>query len=430
MENHETNRMGKISRRHLLKALITAVGGLGLRQLAGDSALTAQAQTLDKFVHLPIILKGGGTPPVPTVPPPGPAGARVVHVYSPNATNWNYDSTYYGAYVSQSAVDAMVNSGVMALTGVSTVAGAWQSLLSKVSPYSPGKKIAIKVNFNNSQGCNTTGTVLDALYHPVNAIISGLQAAGVQLGDMWVFDAKRPLPSRFINGFINKTQIHFLDSAGGSCSGVQVQAATWGSSNPNAVVDFTHPNLANQRVPDILVDATYVINVPILRGHAIAGVTLGFKHHMGCIPNPLILHDPYGYIRMEGVLANPNSHPLVDLYKNANIAGKTILTVGDGLFGHPTENTAKPIKWTATFKAKLGTDAPNSLFFATDPVAIDCVMSDIIKAEVSWRVADWVVHYLQLAAASGLGTFEQGNPWATPVGSGYSKIDYRRIQLS
>jgi hypothetical protein len=420
--------MNKLSRRHLLKALLAVAGGASLRQLAGDFTPTTQAQILDEYVYLPIILKNGSVAPTPTptLTTTPPSGARVVHAYNSSATDWEYDSSYYGYHVNQFAVTTMVNNGVMALTGTATVAGAWQTLLSRVSPYLSGKRIAIKVNFNNSLGCGTTGTALDALYHPINAIISGLQAAGVSLNDIWVFDATRPLPSRFINGFTNKAQIHFLDSAGGSCGGVSVQAATWDSSESSAIVDFTAAGLANQRVPDILADlttgATYVINVPILRGHGIAGVTLGFKHHMGCIDTPTALHN---YIDETGVLAHPNSHPLLDLYRNSNIAGKTILTVGDGLFGHPWSNTFAPIPWD-TFKSALGTDAPNSLFFATDPVAIDCVMSDFIKAEMGGLDA-WKVHYLQLADAAGLGTFEQGDPWATPLGSGYSQIEYVRV---
>jgi hypothetical protein len=418
----------KLSRRQLLKALLAVAGGASLRQLVGGLPPATQAQTMDNFVYLPIILKdGSSTPPATPTPPPG--SARVVHAYNAGATNWNYGSSYYGDYVSQSTVTAMVNSGVKTLTGTSTVAEAWQTLLSRVSAYSSGKRIAIKVNFNNSGsgGCTISNYVLDALYHPINAIISGLQSAGVSLDDIWVFDAIRPLPARFINGITNKTQINLLGSVSGSCGGVSVQTDAWNSSDASAIVDFTAAGLSNQRVPNVLVNATYVINVPILRGHAITGMTLGFKNHMGCIKKPLILHDPYGYIRQTGVEAYPNSHPLLDLYKNQNIAGKTILTVGDGLFGHPTANNEKPIPWTATFKAILGTNAPNSLFFAADPVAIDCVMSDFIKAEASWRVPDWAVHYLELAAAAGLGTFEQGNPWATPIGSGYSQIEYMRI---
>jgi hypothetical protein len=420
--------LNKLSRRQLLKALLAVAGGASLQQLAGGLPPATQAQTMDNFVYLPIILKNGVPTPPTTTPPP--SSARVVHVYNSSATTgWNYGLTYYGNYVSQSVVNTMVNSGVMALTGASTVAGAWQALLSRISPYSSGKKIAIKVNFNNSDDCSTSDTASDALFHPINAMISGLQAAGVQLNDIWVFDAIRGLPSRFINGITTKTQIRFLDAGTGSCGGVTVQTATWNSSDSSATVNFTHPGLADQKVADILVGATYVINVPILRGHSMTGVTFGFKNHLGCIPNPLVLHDPDppGYIRQRGVEANPNSHPLVDLYRNQNIAGKTILTVGDGLFGgNQYLNTAPPARWPNTFKSILGTDAPNSLFFATDPVALDCVMSDIIKEEIG-GMDDWAVHYLVLAHAAGLGTFEQGSPWATPIGSGYSQIEYMRI---
>ncbi len=410
--------MNKVSRRHLLKALLAMAGAAGLRQLASGFPPVTQAQTLDQYTYLPIILKNGSATPTP------PSGARVVHVYNSGATTYWNGSGYYGDHVNQAIVTTMVESGVKTLTGTSTLAGAWQALLSRIYPYSSGKRIAIKVNFNNSPNCTYSGTASDALYHPVNAIISGLQAAGVQLNDIYLFDTSRGLPSRFINGITTKTQIHFLDAGSINCGGVPVQTATWNSSDSSAIVHFTHPNLNDQKVPDVLVDATYVINMPILRGHPFTGVTFGFKNHLGCLEQIDPLH---GYIDETGVQANPNSNPLVDLYKNSNIRFKTILTVGDGLFGgNQYLNTAPPAEWPNTFKSILGTDAPNSLFFATDPVAIDCVMSDIIKAEIG-GMANWAIRYLQLAAAAGLGTFEQGAPWATPIGSGYSQIDYMRI---
>jgi uncharacterized protein (DUF362 family) len=196
---------------------------------------------------------------------------------------------------------------------------------------------------------------------------------------------------------------------------------TWGSVDPSALISFSSGGLADDRVPDLLVEATYLINMPILKAHGGAGVTLSFKHHLGSLRRPWDLH-PYIYGYEDSF--DSTWSPLVDIYKNPNILSKTVLTIGDCLFGSWQNNTGSLPKWN-TFKNNLGTDAPNSLFFATDPVAIDSVMSDFIKAENPPRVEDWVINYLRLADDDGLGIFEQGNPW----GSGYSKIDYIRVIL-
>ena len=67
---------------------------------------------------------------------------------------------------------------------------------------------------------------------------------------------------------------------------------------------------------------------------------------------------------------------------------------------------------------------PNSLLFATDPVAIDSVMCDFIKAERNGEEAktDW---YLSIAATAGLGVYERGNPWT----DNYTQINYLKTEL-
>jgi uncharacterized protein (DUF362 family) len=172
--------------------------------------------------------------------------------------------------------------------------------------------------------------------------------------------------------------------------------------------------LPTERLCDVLVQADYVINLPIMKGHE-AGVSLGFKNHFGCISNPGALHD---YIIPGASAYRADYSPLVDLYRNPNIANKTALTVGDGLFG--AYMWSNPPQTWRTF----GDQAPCSLFFAADPVAIDCVMHDLLVAEFA-NLKPEANDYLQLAELAGLGLFEQGSP----SGSGYQHIDYQRIEL-
>jgi len=110
--------------------------------------------------------------------------------------------------------------------------------------------------------------------------------------------------------------------------------------------------------------------------------------------------------------------PLVDIYRNDHILGKTVLTVGDALFGNWQNNLHKPRRWTT-----FGDAAPNSLFFATDPVAIDCVMCDLIDAEQ--EIDGFSDDHLVYASSFGLGTYERGDPW----GDGYTEIDYQKVEL-
>jgi hypothetical protein len=155
--------------------------------------------------------------------------------------------------------------------------------------------------------------------------------------------------------------------------------------------------------------------MPILKMHEITGVTLGFKNHLGSITNPLDLHD---YVRLSsGIYYRSDYSTLVDIFQNRHIKDKTVLTIGDGLFAGKQGAAKNPSVWTT-----FGNQVPNSLFISTDPVAIECVMTDFLCAEIYW-IDPAVDDYLRIAGSSGLGLYERGEPW----GSGYNHIQYLKI---
>jgi len=342
-------------------------------------------------------------------------------VHNDGATFWNFGDDYYGDFVDQDVVDAMVDRGVIELVGASSVAQAWQAI---VPNYAPGKAIAIKVNFNNCFWCDSSSLAIDALIHPINPIVGGLLQAypNFETSDIWVYDATigdspptshRMIPQRFKDGCLYPG-VRFFDQG---CN----ETAGYASTDPTAAITWHNPpevpTPPAAQVTDVLVNAAYVINMPIMKAHASGfAVTLSFKNHFGSIPNCQPLHD--GSYR-----PGSSYNLLVDIYRNAHILGKTVLTVGDGLFGNWVNTGSTPSPWST-----FGDDAPNSLFFATDPVAIDCVMCDILYAERSFastwerEVAD---DNLEYAASVGLGTYERGDPW----GIGYNQIDYLKIEL-
>jgi len=300
----------------------------------------------------------------------------------------------------------MVDQGVMALTGTTTVADAWSSLIPN---YSSGELVAIKMNFNNSDGCDDTDGQIDASIQPVNAVVRGLKLIGVPEANICVYDASRRIPDRFVNGNLYPDVV-FRDTG---CR----QNVTWSSNDPNAYVTFLppagHPAPPETRISDVLVNCAYLINMPIMKPHRIAGITLTFKNHFGNIRNPWNLHS---YIRLTDPLYRADYNPLVDIYCNPHIAGKTVLVVGDGLFG------SKDFEGPPSLWSTFGNHLPNSLFFATDPVAIDCVMCDFLSSELT--IPEAADDYLVLAHQAGLGVYERGDPW----GTGYGLIDYVKLE--
>lgn len=447
-----------ISRRILLKAIAAAAGKLGLGMLTSCGPSVGSADDgLDPRMYLPLVRSEPPPTSTPTSTPtqtptststptqtptatstptntptstntptltstptntptathtpqsspsPSPSGSRVVHVHSDDATFWNGETDYWN-YVDQSAVDAMFDQGMMSLMSASEVEDAWQGLLPN---YSSDELVAIKVNFNNSNACDDTDEDIDALIHPVNAIVRGLKLIGVPESKICIYDASRRIPDRFVNGSLY-SGIVFRDPG---CR----EPISRSSDDPDMYVTFhppaDHPGVPETRIHDLLIDCTYLINMPILKPHRIAGVTLTFKNHFGDITAPWNLHS---YIRLTDPLYRSDYSPLVDIYRNPHIAAKTVLVIGDGLVAS-LDFDGPPSPWS-TFAG--GT--PDSLLFSIDPVSIDCVMCDLLEAELG--LPDGADDYLVLAQQAGLGTFERGDPW----GVGYETIDYVRVEL-
>ena len=394
---------GKLTRRAFLRSAVAGAGYLVLsaaRRLLTPirGGVAAEGSLLTPRVFLPVVLRNSPT----SVP-------AVVHVHAADATNWDFASEWYGDAVDQERVDAMMALGLTTLTDTTSIPEAWAVLL---PDYQPGEKIAVKVNLNNAS-CPDTDNVIDALIEPVNALIGSLVLAGVHEEDVWVYDAIRAMPARFYSRR-QYTQARYFDSAG--CAD---EVASFEYMDDSLRVAFTHPAMQTVRfLTDLLYQATYVINMPILKRHGTHPVTLGFKNHFGSLNNLGGGGDdnPHFYISPTNSRYDPDHSPLVDIYANSNIAGKTVLTVGDGLFGAPVV-AGVPIPWSS-----FGDQAPNSLLFARDPVAIDCVMCDLLRAE--WYVGDAAYDYLSLAEQRGLGVFERGEPW----GAGYNLLDYIRVE--
>lgn len=406
-----------LTRREFLESMLAAAAGLGLIPFRSAGAQETQ-QTASYTQYLPLTTKYQNDDQL---------SGRVIHLHSSHVTDWNFDPAYYYGKtqapgvmgVSQEVVDAMVDRGVTELLGLppGSVAEAWRRI---IPGYSPGKVVAIKANITNSTSCDSDDSAVNALAQPVNAVVRGLKLLGVADQDIVLYDSSSDythfFASRLIAELANKN-IQLFDSGG--CS---AQSSTWDSTDPNATVHFSDPvgDTIAERLCDPLVNAAYLINMPIMKGHPTAGVTLGFKNHFGSSIHPSYMH-PWVDTTYEGI---EQYSILVDLNSNPHIRDKTRLVIGDGIYASRLRHDSPPEPWTT-----FDNQAPCSLFFATDVVAIDCLMHDLLKAERGSDQPASSNAYLRLAGKSGMGIYESGDPWQMPYGSGYAKIKYNRIEL-
>jgi uncharacterized protein (DUF362 family) len=374
-----------ISRRAFLKK----TAGLGVASLLASGCET----------------KSGG----PDDPPPPPlTGSRVVAVHDSQVTNWDGSSLWFGSntYVNQERMDNMVSRGVRSLTGQSSELDAWTSLLPNVSGTT---KIGIKINSNNGE-TGPTDNVIDWTPQLVNAVVKGLKARGFSEANIYVLDPSRPRRTAYCS--LVTTLYPLLRIYGPSSQGAPYLASTFSSTDSSLTV--AHPcGAPSSRYPDQFLDLDYQIQLPLLKAHGIAGVTLTYKNLLGYKASGTIssLHDH---------MLRADSNPFVDLYANSHIINKTKLIIGDGIYGNCSSQWGSPPRWSV-----LGNDWPKRLFFSADPVAIDCVMYGFLN----WQNPRAAQHenYIIGAANANQGTRDH---WNNPTEKRYSLIDFVQLDTT
>jgi hypothetical protein len=233
--------------------------------------------------------------------------------------------------------------------------------------------------------------------------------------EIWLVDASRYITDRF-RSRIHYPGVRYFDHHG---NGVDVEVATF---TQGVNVDFSASGYpGSHTVTDVLVDADYVINLPIMKRHGGAGITLGIKNHLGSIDGFYTGgHAMHDYFYLSGSSYASDRNPMVDINTNPTIRDKTVLVLGDALYGAWPDNNEPPSRWSS-----FDYDSPNMLFFGVDPVATDSVMHDWLRRQGSFNSA--ATDVLLVAAAAGLGVYEH---WNNNDDREYQVIDYVEVDLA
>ncbi len=107
----------------------------------------------------------------------------------------------------------------------------------------------------------------------------------------------------------------------------------------------------SDKVYTITQDADYMINVPALKAHALAGISLSAKNHFGTHTRNSAEHLHSGLVPGDGGTGGRNVYGhyrvQVDLMAHEKIGGNTMLVLVDGLYAGP-EATSSPDKWQSS----------------------------------------------------------------------------------
>ncbi len=350
----------------------------------------------------------------PTDPPNTPMGAakgihpgRVVWVHNPKATDWDGSTGRWWDEnnTDQNTVDRMMSKSIRTLTSEPNDTDAWDALFRHFNGtkkkenvgYQAGEKIVIKINLNNKGNKIDTQNpnYIDASPQMVRSLLRQLvHRAGIAQSAITVYDAKRPLVTGNpdIDCVYNCCHPEFPEvnykGGEGYPPGSYPEDVVW---VPNAITysrGYTDPD--PRRLPQCVLDAEYLINMAILKRHQRAtAVTLCFKNHFGTIGSPPGLHDQ-GYWLKNMKMGSYDL--LVDIAGHESIGGKTVLYIIDGLYGGKNA-VSVPTKWASK---PFNDDWPSSVFVSQDPVAIDSVGLDFLRAE--WPLKKNADNYLHEAA--------------------------------
>ena len=344
----------------------------------------------------------------PVDPPNTPLGVargihpgRVVWVHDAGATHWNGKTGYWWELnaTDQSRVDEMLSRSLRTLTSAGDDAGAWNALFHSYNNthgkgdagYVSGQKIVIKINQNTAR----SGHALDGNVGNQNSINGNPQLilsmlrqlvnrVGVAQTNIIIYDISRYIGDNiFVPCHAEFPQVRFieLDKGGGEGREAAPPENQWAQN----VVTYKDPERGLGRsLPPFVVDASYMINMAIMKNHGDAGPTLLAKNHFGTVHG--LNHGAISPRRMG------ESNPLVDLLAHKDVGEKTVLFVIDDLYGADGPD-ASPRKWKM---APFNDNWPSSLFVSQDGVAIESVGFDFINAE--WGCDPFTDNYLHEAA--------------------------------
>ncbi len=259
-------------------------------------------------------------------------------------------------------VGKALDDGLMRLTEAKSPVGAWASL------FKPEDVVGLKLNCLAKRAFSPHVEL-------VEAVIRGLKLAGLNEGNIIIFDRT----SRELR------EAGFTIYKGGGLKCFGTDELSGGGYEPNPIV-VGHVGSCFSRIVSSL--CTAIINIPVLKDHDLAGVSVAMKNFYGVIHNPNKYHDN-------------NCDPYIaELYSHPYVNGKVRLTICDALMAQYNGGPAYKAQWAWPYRGIL---------LGMDPVAMDKVGAGIIeekRKEVglpSLKEAGREPKYIQTAASLGLG---------------------------
>ena len=394
---------------------------------------------------------------IPSDDPNSPIGTargifpgRVAWVHDPDATSWDEVNGHFfdDENTSQTVVSNMVSQAMDGYTGATSNWDAWDALFKNFNErkgkgsvdYQEGEKIAIKINLNVS---STHGEIthLRTIASPqlILAVLTQLvENARVPDSCIIVYDNSRLIPAMIYDRCIEAYPgLRFIDKTGG-------EGREMFKTDSSAVMEWSEDLVLEQGggnptfLPECVSKADYLINIGVLKGHTLTGITLCAKNHVGTIissnPEEPKLSPPraagfHAYAAVHdfeaptwGVAGREMGtyNTLVDLMGHKYLGENTMLFIIDGLYASKLQqaNESKPNHWVSE---PFNNDWTSSIFISQDNVAIESVCLDFLRSEPTqiyvYGTVDNYLHEAALAHDPPSGTYYDPEGDGTRLGS-------------
>jgi hypothetical protein len=405
-----------LSRRKFMKRLILAPIQWSIFYSAVKAQGLVRAFTLEKGIPGDIYSGIPGNQAGDIYNPNQPVGkaqgivpGRVSWVWNPAATNpncankpvsgeireENYDAWFMDKNTSQEIVDRMLADGICSMADKKATGEAWDTVFryhnrkrgkGNVS-YSKGEKIYLKLNRTTaSSGINSEyerqkdkplALAFETSPQVVLAMLRQLvHVAGVPQEFIYVGDAMRNMyQDEYIKYHAEFPNANYLSSFGNTSGRIHTGASAKDLifySDNKVVMEAA----GSDKIYTVLEEAEYLINLPVMKGHNIAGITLCAKNHFGTQTRSSAAHlhpglnnssrRGYGYYRI-----------LVDIMGNRFTGEKNLFYLVDALWSGTNWN-GLPVKF---LMPPFNNHWSSSMFMSLDPVAIESVAFDFLRTE-------------------------------------------------
>ena len=334
---------------------------------------------------------------------------RVSWVWNPASTNpgctnvpisketpaLKYDAWFLDKNTSQKTVDQMLIAGLCSIAGKEKTGEAWDAVFryhnlkrgKGSATYLKGEKIYIKLNRTTaSGGMGPEYRRLEDKPLPLafetspQIVISMLRqlvnVAGVPQECIFVGDAMRNIyEDEYIKYHLEFPDVNYLSSLGATHGRILCKESSkdliFYSDNKTVMA-----GAGSDKIYTVLEEAEYLINLPAMKGHGIAGITLCAKNHFGTQTRRSAAHLHTG-LNSKGY---GNYRVLVDIMGNKFTGDKNLFYILDALWSGKDWN-GLPVKF---LMPPFNNHWSSSLLLSLDPVAIESVAFDFLRTEFSY----------------------------------------------